>query len=320
MKNWFSYSATFVLLVFLVDYIIGVQLSKRYENNFCVHAGGDLNHYLKRPPIDTVFLGSSRVNTMIIPTIIGEKVINVSKPSKHLYYNAAVVDLMEQKGKLPRKMLVLNLEVEDAYASMQTKLHEDVHYLKYYYHQNSFIRELINRKHWLEPFKYIFSSYKFNGENFTIVTNPLQNICTSSPDGFYPLPEVQHDSLNFIASMEERGKGFSGGFHPEFEKMLLRINLICKRNQVQLVLLYGPNYSNPTALSKAANYTAQLCRLHNITFLDFNKLHPDVFKKIHWWFDSYHLNLTGAKKYSLLLKKELIRLKKPTAENSRIIN
>ena len=80
----------------MVDQSIGFYMTKLYERNFCQHSGGDINWYLKKGKSDVVFIGSSRVNTMIDNQLISKGSVNLSKPGKHLYYNLAIFHLLKQ--------------------------------------------------------------------------------------------------------------------------------------------------------------------------------------------------------------------------------
>ena len=131
MKKIIQKTLLTIIIVISIDRLLGLYLSTLYENNYYDHASGDVNKILKGKTSDTLIIGSSRVYTMIDPNIIGNNIQLVSKPAKHSYYNIAVVDLMAQYNKLPKKMLIFNIEVEDVYESVKPRLIEDVCYLKY---------------------------------------------------------------------------------------------------------------------------------------------------------------------------------------------
>ncbi len=317
MKRTFVLILTTLIIVSLGDRGIGLYLSQKYEENYCVHAGGDLHAYLKGRSYDIVFVGSSRVNTMINPELISKNAVNVAKPAKHLYYHVAVIDLMDQYGKLPKKKLVLNVEVEDVFLTLRPRLISDVSYLKYYYHSNSLIREIINKNGPLEHVKYYFDCYRFNGENFTVFTNPFQSICTSSEKGFYPLPKGENDQERLLQGIKEMGMLNASGFNPEVVMMLNHVKKICRKNNIALTILYGPNYRIPGVFGKGSQIFEKLCKEMDLHFINFSSQYKDTFNDIGLWYDHIHLNSEATTKYTLLLKEEL---EEPTTEDRRIIH
>ncbi len=306
-----------VITIFMVDRGIGTYLSAKYESNHCLHAGGDLNAYLKGKKYDIVFVGSSRVNTMINPELISKNAINVSKPSKHLYYHAAVIDLMDQYKKLPKQLLVLNIEVEDAFTNTESRLIADVSYLKYYYNSNSFIKKLINKTGPLERYKYMFDSFRFNGENFTVFTNPIQGICEYPEKGYYPLPKGKDNRSRLMEGMKDMESLPVSSFNPEIVPIIAHVKNICVKNNVKLIILYGPNYKLPGVFLKGSQIFEKICKEMDLEFINFSTEYSETFRDAEMWYDHIHLNSEGAIKYSLLLKDEL---KKSTRKDRGIIN
>jgi hypothetical protein len=305
MKKIIQKTLLTIIIVISIDRLLGLYLSTLYENNYYDHASGDVNKILKGKTSDTLIIGSSRVYTMIDPNIIGNNIQLVSKPAKHSYYNIAVVDLMAQYNKLPKKMLIFNIEVEDVYESVKPRLIEDVCYLKYYYYSNDFIRRIINQKSILEKFKYLFSSYRFNGENFTLVTNPFQNITYSNSNTFIPLDKTPNDSIRLRKGIEEMKSLQLTKINPDFFTKMNHLIEICTKNRIKLVILYGPNYLLPQKFNDARKIISNYCKTNDIEFLDFSSEKCKEFKTRDLWFDHIHLNRNGATQYSLLLKKSL---------------
>jgi hypothetical protein len=308
MNRFIIKALALLFCLFIVDFGIGRKLDHFYESNFCQNSGGALNYYFKFQKADTIFIGSSRVYSMIIPNIIGENVLNVADASKHLYYNTAVVSLMEKYNKLPKKMLVLNLEAEDVYKENKAKLIDDVFYLKYYYDKDQYIKSLINSKNYFEKFKFIMSSYRFNGENFLIITNKIQKICDNDFKSYYPIYKSSKDSLNVIKGIREYKKTYSDKINKDVFKAIKKIQTICKRHKLKFVILYGPHFYYPEFLKKASSFVEKFCIKNNIVYLDFNKEEYKQFNKINSWVDITHLNHQASIIYSKLIKTELKKI------------
>lgn len=305
MGKFIKYLILTVFLVFTIDQILNAYLSNLYEKNYCENAGGDLNYYLKHKPKNIVIIGSSRVNTMINPDIIGPGSINISKPAKHFYYNIAVANLLDQHKKMPRNVLIFNVEVEDMYKENEERLINDVFYLKYYYYTNDFIRTIINSKSRFEKFKFIFKSYRFNGENMTVVTNPLQNICVTSKNGFHPLIKSKNDKTILDQGVKEMKQLNYRIQNPEFFIKLKHLIELCKKNNVKLILVNGPNYYFPSCFKSASILLKNYCIKNNINYLDYSLNHMGEFASSTLWHDRFHLNSIGAEKYSKMLKNDL---------------
>lgn len=299
------------LVIIVVDRLIGNYLTTLYERNECEHASGDLNSFLKsEETFDTLIIGSSRVNTMINPRILGNKIRNVTKPAKHFYYSVAVADLMHQKGRLPKKLLIVNIELEDLFIETRERLIEDVCYLKYYYGKNDFITSVINERGWFERVKFYFDCYKFNGENIKLVTNPFQNICVRSETGFIPLEKGRGDIERLEKGLSEMKLVSFAGINHDFFKRLKHLQRICNKANIKLILIHGPNYLRTNYMQTASKILMNYCNRNSIPFLDFTANYTEEFSSRSQWYDHLHLNAKSATHYSILLKEELKSLKK----------
>lgn len=296
------------LSILIIDRIVAFKLTKMYEDNYCKHSGGDLNYYLKFQDADTVFLGSSRVSTMIAADSIGKSVLNLASSGKHFYYNASVIHLMEKYNKLPKKVLILNLEAEDFYIENKASLIDNVFYLKYYYDKERFIKNSIDSKSSYEKYKFMLSSYKFNGENFLIVTNQFQNICDNEHENYTPLNPTMYDSLKVMSGMRVQEKVKLTVLNSECLNVLKKISLLCKKHNVKLVIVYGPHYYYPKKYQYASLFVKYFCKKNDISYLDFNTKNITQFKGLDSWYDIVHLNKKASMIYTKLIKGELRKL------------
>ncbi len=310
-----------LLVIFAFDRLVGAYLSRLYERNECEHASGDLNAFLKsKEPFDTLIIGSSRVNTMINPRLLGKKIRNITKPAKHFYYSVAVTDLLSQHDRMPKKMLIVNIELEDLFAETEERLIEDVCYLKYYYGKNDFITAMINQRGFFERLKFFFSCYRFNGENIKLVTNPFQNICITSENGFIPLQKGIGDEERLQKGLSEMNQLYFTKMNKEFIVRLTHLLSICQKANVKLVLIHGPNYCKMNYMHIGSKFLTKYCKKNSIPYIDFTTKYVKKFGSKSLWFDHLHLNAEAATQYTLLLKKELRSLKKPAAEYRGIVN
>ena len=298
----------FTLSIFIIDRGIAFKMDSLYQNNYCANSGGGLNYYLKFQKADTLFIGSSRVKTMIISDVIGKNVLNITANGKHFYYQASVIHLLEQYNKLPKKMIVLNLEAEDIYKECESELINEVFYLKYYYDKNAFVKNVIDSKSPFEKYKFLMSSYKFNGENFLLFTNQFQHICDDNHNSYQLLKPKKSDSSKVINAIKENNKLKSKEVNSHFFEILKSIDTLCKRDKIKLVILYGPHYVYLKRHESASLIMQGFCKKNRISYLDFNTKKTTQFKNIHCWSDILHLNKDAALVYTKLIEEELNKL------------
>lgn len=305
MKKALIIIAVIFFSILIIDRIASAKLAQMYENNFCKHSGGDLNYYLKFQNADTIFLGSSRVSTMINTDLIGKNVLNVASKGKYFYYNSSVIHLMEKYKKLPRKVLILNLEAEDIYIENKSDLIDNVFYLKYYYDKVGFIKDRIDSKSPFEKYKFLLSSYKFNGENFLLATNQLQSICDDTHDNYTPLYPTIYDSIKVLKGKKTQQKIKYTKFNDEFLKILQATNLVCRKNNLRLIIIYGPHYYYPQNFERASFRVKSFCKNNHIPYIDFNTNQFSQFRGIDSWVDIFHLNKKASLLYTKILNEEL---------------
>jgi hypothetical protein len=310
MKKYFLNIAIFLLTVITCDYLISDYLDNVYNKNICSHSGGDLNYFLNNLNADTIVVGSSRVSQMINPKTIGKNIKNVTKVAKHFYYHYSVINLLNQKKRLPKKMLILNLELIDIYESLHERLIDDVFYLKYFYDKSKSVKNIIDSKSNFEKYKFFFKCYKFNGENFLVFKNKFQNICSIDTIGFSPLISNKNDSVRLLKSINTVKKELNNytKYNYDVFNKIDEISSLCKKKHIKFVLLNGPNIYFPKKYKQASLAMKEFCKKNRITYIDFSLKNLPVFKNKKNWYDQLHLNKEGAEIYSKFLKKEIKKI------------
>lgn len=297
------YILSVIFLIISFDNLIGIYLTSLYEKNYCQHAGGDINYYLKHGNSDTLIIGSSRVNTMINPQILGKKIINISKPGKHLYYNIAIIHLLKQYNKLPNKgLILLSIELDDFYIESEQKLINDVYYLKYYYNSNEYIHTKINENSIYEPIKFLFKSYRFNGDNFKLFTNQFQQICDDNINGYYPINGII-SKKDYQTNLKEHLNEKRTKINPKTSEEFRRLIYFCKKNNVNISFIIPPSIygSKNNKLLKAKIENS--CQINAVNLYDFSS--KSEFRDLKRWADFIHLNAIGSEIYSLKIKEKL---------------
>lgn len=307
----FSIKIFFLLLyVFTGDRLISYYLDSLYQNNYNYYSNGHLNYYLKHRKSDTLLLGSSRVLHSLNPNYFGSNSYLIAQPSKHIGWFASVLDLLEQEHKLPSKTLVLNIEPTDFNPHYNKKLNEDIHYLKFYYNSNDFIRSEINKASTFEFINYFSSCFRHNGEGLILITNPIQKI-TGLPTkrGFSALEPTPQDSTRIYSSIQEKENN-----RPlEFENSLAlyyfnHIVVICKKNNIDLIILTAPFFSPSEYLIKSSKSMERFLKKKKIPYLNYVSCENRELNSIQFWYDNMHLNKFGAEKFSQQVKTDVKNL------------
>jgi hypothetical protein len=297
-----------IVLSILIDVFLGMYFNSLYEKNYCQHACGDLNYYLKHGDSDTIIIGSSRVNTMINNKLINKNSVNLSKPGKHILYNTAVISLLKQFNKFPKDLIILNLELDDFILENEKKNLADVYYLKYYYHKNEYIRKKINENSIYEPIKFLSQSYRFNGDNFKLFSNQFQNICDSKINGYYPL-DYTIPKEKFITEKRSESYAKSNRFNNKIFNELTLINQICISKKTKFYILLGPTINKTGGLKQSVfRELKKFCSKNKIEFL--NLYQSNTFNDFSYWADLIHLNKKGSIIYTKMIIDQLNQLKK----------
>lgn len=309
MRKRILYIALFLFSVWLIDRMLATYFERAYLANTCSHSSGELNVYLQsKEKYDYIILGSSRVNTMIDPSIIDSSAHNLSQPAKHFYYHCAVANLLDQNGRMPRNKLIVNIELEDVYIEMEDYLLNDVFYLKFYYPTNKYIREMIHRKGFSEKIKFLSASYRFNGENLRLFTNPIQGVCKKPSKGFFPLKASELDSIKLEKDILELNEISYSSYNKHYFEEILDLKKLCKKNKVQLILLIGPHPFRTNYFQKASAKMLQFCRTNEISLIHFDSDNESPFSDRSCWKDYLHLNEEAAITYSEMIRDSLRKI------------
>ncbi len=310
MKAFLIKIGFLLLIIILGDRLIGKYMDHLYEKNYMHYTNGHLNYYIQKEHCDTLLLGSSRVLDNINPEIFGPKTFSIAQAQKHVGWFAAIVHLLETSHKLPRKLLILQLEPEDFDKNNPLNLNADIHYLKQYYDRDIFIQKEISKHSYFEKFKYLSSCFRYNGEGFLLLTNPYQHIgFLPEHRGYVPIPPTSQDSMriattatHFPSNKPINCSRKDALFY--FEK----IRSICKKNKIQLIVVTTPYFQTDTYFIKTADCFTSYLSKRNITYLNHLKCSASWMKERKYWFDNMHFNSLGASRYSTFLKKEIMSI------------
>ncbi|TNE55061.1 MAG: hypothetical protein EP338_04945 [Bacteroidetes bacterium] len=297
--------ALFLALVKLLDLGVAGVLDHCYEENEYGESGGNLMAYLHQETCDTLFLGASRVQNQVDPKIFGPEAYTLAYQQMHILYLTALVDILEQRKKLPKDALIVQIEVEDFLAGHDDRTLSDIHHLRYHYHENDYVRKYIQRQSKLEFLKYTFSSFRHNQRVLSLLSDYWQRKDQAiGIKGYYPLTGHlnKKDSLKDQPLMvEEKNLAPS----PLAKSCLQHLQSICQRNQLNLIVFTAPLYKVNKAYREFSTYFASELKHRQIPYLNYNSdsLNPNY--PIKYWYDTKHLNEKGAPQFGIQLKKDL---------------
>lgn len=287
--------AAFIIVLVLLDQGIGWLLDKRYQENTCDYSNGYLNDYLRGPDYDTLYVGSSRILHSIDASELGKNTRNLARQRKHLYYNTCIIDLLSEKNKLPKKVLYLNIELEDLYGITHERLVDDVYSLKYYYGENDYVTNVIRQKGYAERLKLLSSIYRHNGDGWKLITYPLSNNCSKVPeDGYRALPPTDRDSLRLFSGIESNWKPQDYELNLQAFEFLNHVITICERNNIELHFVNTPYFEFPEKYRQAQKELDEFCQRKQIDFIDWNNHSIAGLENPEVWYDNMHLNSLGA--------------------------
>ena len=307
LKKILYRSILFLGLLISTDQLVGYILDKKYQSNLCNFANGEINEYIKYKSCDTLFIGSSRVLNMIDPAVLGPKTTNLGKQQKHNYYHTCIVDLLAKNNKLPKKTLILNLEVCDLFMENEPSLINQVNSLKYYYTSNELVQSFINKQGWQERLKFLSSSYRHNSSGLLLVTNSLEGVCLNYPsNGYFPLEPSVYDSIRLARSlMEDFDPIVNKRFNKTIFKNISFVKSTCDKNEIQLIIIEAPYYKVHPEYKMASIAIEKYCLKKNIRFIDFKYEKIPGLENKNNWYDNMHTNKNGTKIYNQYSKQKI---------------
>jgi hypothetical protein len=299
-------------MLFLSDRVVSYIMDKLYEKTFTGQTGGKINYYLSLAQTpELLVMGNSRAFYQIIPDSFNISTYNIAHAGTDDGFNAALLNLLIQKNKYPKKIL---LQIDPEYyiagkVGPIDTISNSINILQYYYGTNDFITDNINKVSPSQRFFFLFQSYRYNNHIINIFNNyykskSKENISHSGFEAILPSPV---DSINVIYSAQTQSLA-PYEFSPYKTNYLKTIISLCLKNNIKLILFTSPYFD-----AKTQNYLAPVLRkidslakensLQFINYID-NKL-PLITNNTKYWKDNAHLNYLGARIESSDLAKRL---------------
>jgi hypothetical protein len=163
------------------------------------------------------------------------------------------------------------------------------------------------------PVDYYFPLFKYNG-HLEIAKLGLLNYFGSSIEQRTKYKGYQGKDLvwdfTFDKFKKENPSGVNILIDRQTENEFLEFLDYCKKNDIKVIFVFSPEYIEVqpffTNRNEVMRHYQEIAKTYEIPFLDYSN-HPICFNKAHFY-NSQHLNKTGAEIFSNILAQDLLNL------------
>lgn len=292
-----------LLLVYIVDKILFLGLSKFSDRVFTGQGIGKLNHYLSiKDSADILIYGSSRANRHFLADSLSTRAYNIGVDGRKMAYPTALVHLLETD----RRQLVI-FHVDIAYLVDKTYNGEDVDALKSKYHRNLTIKKYVDRYRQTVPFQDMLWSIDYNGYVVGIVYNFLfPKYDYRRYQGYDPnfvSQEQQHNLQRLINRSRVQDCSEDLEINEVSKVCMKEVADFCEKYNKQLIFVTSPEYEDTCKDDNAI--VEHYMRGQGYIYLDYSDFFKGRNKPIYWK-DLYHMSDEGAKKFTQQFKADIV--------------
>ncbi len=298
----------FFAVVKVMDIIIFMTLKYFYNHTYVGQDGGDINKYLldsNHPEL--VIMGSSTTKFQVNPDSFPVKSCNLARAMTTDCYQLGLLSLMIQHNRAPKNILLSLWPRNYVTANPKEKQPEDILFLRYYYNGSDYVKTEINNISYFEKYKFLLSSYRFNGTVANVLRYYVQTQRSNPSEYFfkYQAPNT-NDSINVLAIKKMRkpnkeGKSLTlSNLQPQY---LSRFIDTCAKYNINLMCYYMPMLDEDTVLiKKGVDVMDKMIADKNIPLLKFTEQNaPSIFSHTGYWVDGEHMNEKGGAIQSSML-------------------
>lgn len=289
-----------LMVILLVDRLIGNTLHCFYfkinhEENFRT------TYVLEQTKADVLIFGSSRANHHYNVSIIKQRLnlscFNAGRDGNFIFYHYALL-----KGILKRytpKIVILDLTCEDIYREPES--YDRISCLLPYHKTHPELREITGMKSRFEKIKLLSRIYPFNSYLIQIITGNLDIHDKQKNElimlGFKPLNKKCNDPLQVLGD----------SFVTDSNKIRILDSFIqeCKKSNIKLVVFSSPYYMQYPSRRQYIMKIKEMTEKYDVPFWDYSQ-DKSFLNHREWFADMYHLNATGADKYTDLVIDKII--------------
>jgi hypothetical protein len=238
---------------------------------------------------EILIMGSSRArahyHSGIISTALGKSCYNAGYDAQSILFHSALLGIVKEKYK--PEIILLDVT------------HGELEYLEISYDQLSVLLP--------------YAQYYPELWSTLLLKSPFERIkCLSRIYPYNSLPDkIVRGNLNFQSDDINGFRPFYGQFGRDFAEIsFAEINLdankinafnsflaVCKEHNIQLYVIYSPEYVKTLNVSSSMNYIIEKCREQGIEYISYRN--DTTFLKRELFKEAMHLNNIGAEKFSL---------------------
>jgi len=292
MKQFLFKGSAILILVALIDVAVGAVSDKVFTNlpdkNSMI---ATIYQSLFNKKTEVLILGPSTANhnynSMLMADSLGMTVYNSGLDGRDMIYSDVVLQSYLERCKL--KKVILDVSTVQLDGSWLNRIHDT----KPYYGLNDAVTKYYdNETDWQQRLKLVSSLYRYNKTLSYLIRVQLDPVNTTN--GYSPLSGVA-ESLKQNTSSSFRLDSI------EYSH-LMNIVSLCRNNNIELILVQSPKYSNDVTFDK---WIDQFAAMNNLALLPENR--NDYYRNNKKFFkDDSHLNSDGAveftKRVSVFLK------------------
>lgn len=294
MKTFITRVVIFALIIIVIFICLEKVLSKFDEHEYKYKHDYLVNHL---NDIKILALGHSHIAVGIDMIFLNDSGFNAAIPSRNIYYDAEIVkEFVPKMSNL--KTIILPLGYNFQY---KNEISEKDKYLMF--------------KYW---------GYNTSGVNFLLNSELLYGSKSKLKRLIFPqkVSEIYFDSLGQQHLPQELNKYYRyeindlSLFRPkdknniQFIKKIKEIASICKDNDIRLIVLMMPCYKTYTELTTTEGISELYSLVDSIRSIYPSIEYYDFMKDSRFvmndFFDSSHLNEVGARKFTTILKNEIL--------------
>jgi len=215
---------------------------------------------------------------------------------------------MIQQNKIPKNILLSLWPRNYLLFNTKDKQPEDILFLRYYYNQSEYIKTEINNISDFEKYKFLLSSYRFNGNVANVIRYYYLNPGDTSKYYFKYQASNANDSINVVhvekmRSQKARKENLTlSNIQTTY---LSRFIDTCAKYNINLVCYYMPMLNEDTVLIKqGVDFINKITAEKNIPLLTFTDQNAGpLFTNRSFWVDGEHMNEKGGAIQSAILSK-----------------
>lgn len=299
MKKFIYKCAIFSFLIIIVDFSFGI-ICKYLQHN--AKGGYTKAQYeaFKKQKADILVLGSSRSICHYVPQIL-EDSLKMSVYDCGMSANGIIFQYPQLMTILDRhtpKIIIYEILPDcDIYQGDNIKY---LGALKRFYGNNQYVHKIYKELAPIESTKLISNLYKYNGEFIHIIRDFFKPSFIADR-GFTP----KYGQLTYTPIDDEPQ---DTTLIDNYKKsLLLKMIDICHKKNISLVFSASPHYKTESFVRY--NPIIQICKEQKIPFISFYN-DPEISDSKKYFVDSKHMNIEGAKLFTLKFVNKLMTIQK----------